>query len=602
VLPIFAALEVYRRIVVMMGAQMGKTAGLLNVIGHTLDDAPAPVIYVGPTRSNVDSVIEPQVTAMLKSAASLWSVTDQSRDAKKLAKRVNGVSLRLAWAGSPTELASQSAKIVLVDEVDRMEPIAGEGDPVTLAEARNANYSDGRTIITSTPTEGNVDVQKHPVTGVEHWKPAKPEDLPSHIWNLWQEGTRFEWAIPCPHCTAYFIPRFRNLWWPKDATPRIASREARLVCPECGAQIEDDRDAMNAAGQFLAPGQKVENGKVVGDIPESDTASFWVSGLMSPWRSWGQRAADWIRATRSGDQERIRATINLGFGEPYAFKGEALPADVVRECIGQYKRGEIPEGVKRITCGVDVQKRRLVYAVRGWGYSMESWLLDAGEIWGETEQQPVWQQLGDLLETDYGGLRIKRMGIDSGYRPGDKWRTPDNMIYAFCMQHRGRAVPTKGRDHLPKPYEAKFIDVNWRGAIVKNGVQLWHIDTDFFKSMIMARFSWPADQPGRFWVPQDVTDDYCLQLTAESRVSKPSGASIWIKVRPENHYLDCETINFAMAQSLGFHRRTRGPSKAAESASSTTSAAAVEAPPKPVVRKQMQPGPQSRRGNWVTRW
>ncbi len=182
---------------------------------------------------------------------------------------------------------------------------------------------------------------------------------------------------------------------------------------------------MNAAGHFIAPGQNVADGKVVGKPPDSDTASFWVSGLMSPWRSWGQRAADWIRANNSGDQERIRGIINLGFGEPYAFKGDALRAEVVRDCVGPYRRGDIPEGVKRITCGVDVQKRRLVYAVRGWGYSMESWLLDAGEIWGETEHDAVWQQLGDVLDTEYGGMRIKRMGVDSGYRPGDKFRVPD---------------------------------------------------------------------------------------------------------------------------------------------------------------------------------
>ncbi len=208
----------------MMGAQMGKTAGLLNVIGHTLDDAPAPVIYVGPTRSNVDSVIEPQVTAMLKSAPSLWAVTDQSRDAKKLAKTVNGVSLRLAWAGSPTELASQSAKIVLIDEVDRMEPIAGEGDPVTLAEGPQRELL-GRP----------VDHHEHADRGQRRRGKASgdrrssigsrrsPRICPVTSGRSGRKGTRFEWAVPCPHCAAYFIPRFRHLWWPDGATPRTAS-------------------------------------------------------------------------------------------------------------------------------------------------------------------------------------------------------------------------------------------------------------------------------------------------------------------------------------------------------------------------------------------
>lgn len=589
-----------------MGPQMGKTANFLNVIGQGLDDTPVPMLYIGPTRSNVDRVIEPQVTAMLKSVPSLWEKTDHSRKAQKLAKAVNGVTLRLAWAGSPTEMASMSAHTVLIDELDRMKPIPGEGDPVTLAEARTANYASGRIIITSTPTGGNVEVERNPKTGVMQWKEAKPEDLPSAIWKLWQEGTRFEWAVPCPHCSSYFVPRFRHLWWPEKATARIASREAKLVCPECGAQIDDQRDAMNARGEFLAPGQRVENGEVVGEPPDSDTASFWVSALMSPWISWGKRAADWIRATNSGDQERIRATINLGFGEPYAFKGDAQPPESVRECIGRYKFGEIPAGVRAITCGVDVQKRRLVYAVRGWGYSMESWLIEAGEIFGETENPAVWDQLGELIERDFSGKRIRRMGIDSGYRPGDKWRKPDNMVYDFCMEHRSRAVPTKGRDRLPKPLQPSLIDVTFRGKTVKNGLTLWHLDSDYFKSFLMSRLSWPDDKPGRYWVPEDVTDDYCQQLTAESRVAKPSGAAIWVRVRPENHYLDCEAINVAMAQSLGYHRRVRSSKEAApaQAAAAPDMPPAAVVPPRtaPVLRKAYHPGPPSRTKNWVTRW
>jgi phage terminase large subunit GpA-like protein len=549
---------------------------------------------------------------MLRSAPSLWAKTEKGRRAQKLAKRVAGVMLRLAWAGSPTELASQPAHTVVLDELDRMEAIAGEGDPVTLAEARQATYPDGRLIITSTPIEGNVDVERHPVTGIDHWKVAEPADVLSPIWKLWQEGTRFEWAVPCPHCKGYFVPRFRQLWWPEKATAREAQRDARLVCQRCGTHIEDsDKAEMNARGFYLAPGQDVVDGKVVGDIPESDTASFWASGIMSPWRSFGKMAAKWVRARRSGDQERIRAVINTDFGELYAFRGEAQPTTVVRACAGTYTHGEIPAAIKALTCGVDVQKKRLVYVVRGWGYSMESWLVDYGEMWGETDQTQVWEQLSALLERRWGetddkqGLVIKRMGIDSGYRPGDKWRRPDNLIYDFCLRHR-RAVPTKGRDRLNKPLQPSLIDVTHRGQTYKKGLQLWHLDSDYFKSWVHSRLVWPEDQPGRFWVPQDVSEDYCLQMTSETRVAKPSGLATWVKVRNENHFLDCEAINVAVAQSLGFHRKSRKRAEPAttERAPQETDQGAQAAPvpralpPKP--RRQFSAGRPMK--NWTTGW
>jgi phage terminase large subunit GpA-like protein len=559
-LPIMAACEDprYKRVVVMCGSQMGKTASLLNLIGKKLDDDPAPILYFGPTKSNVDGVIEPQVDQMLRGCDSLWRKTLQGRKAQKLVKRVAGVTLRLAWAGSATELASQPAHSVLIDEVDRMEPIPGEGDPVTLAEARIATYPDGRLIITSTPTEGNVTSSKHPKTGIEHWDVAEAEDLQSPVWLLWQEGTRFELAVPCPACGDYFVPRFKLLTWPEKCTPKRALKEARLACPCCGDLIGDEhRRSMADAGEFLAPGQSIVDGEVFGDPPDSDTASFWISGLLSPWRSFGQRAADWLRASRSGDQERVRSTINTRFGELYKAGADATPWEEVRGLCGAYSMGSVPAAVRALTCGVDVQKNRLIYVVRGWGLRGESWLIDEGEIWGETEQEAVWLELSELLDRDWAGKRIRRMAVDSGYRPGDKWRRPDHLVYSFALQHKARVIATKGHDTLSRPLAPSLIDVTFRGKTLKQGLQLWHMDSDYFKSWVHGRLLWPVDQPGAWHLPQDVTDEYCQQLTAEARVVKPSGKWTWVKVRRENHRLDCEALNVAAAHSMGLHRLQR---------------------------------------------
>lgn len=581
-----------------MGSQMGKTEGLLNVIGHKLDDDPAPILYFGPTKSNIDGVIEPRVTQMLRSAPSLWAKTLHGRRAQKLVKRVAGVTLRLAWAGSPTELSSQPAHTVLADEVDRMEPIPGEGDPLTLAEARIATYPDGRLIVTSTPTEGNVETYKHPQTGIEHWKVAKPEDIASPSWRLWQEGTRYEWAVPCPECDDFFVPRFKYLWWPKDVSARQAMKAARLNCPNCGSQINDLKKAwMNERGVYLAPGQKVEGGVVVGEPPEAADATFWASGLMSPWVTFGKRASDWIKAVASGDPERIRGVINTAFGELYRVGGEAPSWERVRERCGRYKDGEVPDEAHTLTGFVDVQKDRLIYLVRAWGHGMKSWRIEAAEIWGDTELEEVWERLAELRDRRFGEreLRIKRLGIDSGYRPGDARRTPDNRIYEFCRRFKGWALPTKGHNQMDKPLKPVLIDVTVRGKTVKNGLQLWHMDSDFFKSWVYARFEWPADQPGGWYVPSDVNDDYCQQVTAEARVLKPSGHAVWIRVRKENHYLDCEAGVVAIAYSIGLHTRVRPTPKAAEQAADAQTVAGA---PMPSAHKTPPARPA---GGWVQR-
>jgi phage terminase large subunit GpA-like protein len=577
-----------------MGSQMGKTANLLNVIGHKLDDDPAPVLYIGPTKSNVDGVIEPQVHQLLRTSPSLWAKTLKGRKSQKLIKRVSGVTLRMAWAGSATELASQPAHTVLVDEVDRMDPIPGEGDPVSLAEARIATYPDGRLIITSTPTEGSVTASKHPVTGIEHWDVADGRDVVSPVWKLWQEGTRHEWAVPCPDCAAFFVPRFKLLQWPEDCTPKRALREARLTCPNCGSLIGDERRTwMNTHGHYLAPGQWVEQGAVCGDPPDAETATFWASGLMSSWVTWGQRAANWLRASRSGDPDRIRTAINTGFGELYRIGADAPAWESVRALCGAYEAGQVPSEVRRITCGVDVQKNRLVYVIRGWGQRSTSWLIEAGELWGETEQDGVWSELGALLERDFDGRHIARMAVDAGYRPGDKWKRPDHMVYAFCREHAA-AMATKGHDTQSKPLAPSLIDVTVRGKLIKRGLQLWHVDSDYFKSWVHTRLQWPTNQPGAWHLPVDVTDDYCQQLTAEARTVKPSGRVAWVTIRRDNHFLDCEMLNVAAAYALGVHRMRDDP---------VVRAAPVAPTPRvePTAPPQRQAWMSNRKGTWFRR-
>jgi phage terminase large subunit GpA-like protein len=524
-----------------MGSQMGKTAGLLNVIGHRLDDDPAPLIYVGPTRNNIDNVIEPKINDLLKGTPSLWAKCAKGKHTTKTHKRIGGISLRLAWAGSPTELASDSAVMVLVDEIDRMAAnIQGEGHVMELAEARTSTYPDGRVIGTSTPTLGNVDSFIHPISKMEQW--AVSDMVASPIWRLWQEGSRYEWAWPCPHCGVYFIPRFCHLVWPDKATPDQARLAAYLRCPHCQGQIHDaHKTAMNQRGVFVAPGQSVtQEGEIRGeaDTRLTDTASFWVSGLcsFSHKKTWGFLAKKFLAAVNSGEPERIQGVINTDFGECFKMGGEAPEWRAVWDRQQPYPQGEVPSGVRLITAGVDVQKNRLVHVIRGWGARFESWLIDYGECWGETDQPPVWAELSDVLQREWQGHPLSKAAIDSGYQT--------TSVYQFCRRHPALAIAAKGHDQLEKPFKKTELDVNRQGKAVKHGLPLWHFNSDQMKSFVHSRINWPVDQPGGWWLCEGMTEAYCKQIVAEQRVVKLSGKIRWIKVKKDNHYLDAEALAY----------------------------------------------------------
>ncbi len=569
----------YNNVVGVMGSQMSKTDGcILNAIGWKLDDDPQPILYIGPTKKNTESISRDRVSKMILGVPSLQEGLLGGKQDKIAEKFINGVRLGFGWAGSATELASHPAFYVFIDERDRMGgDVDGEGDVNTLADARTATY-DGCTVTTSTPLVGDVECIIDDDTGLERWDVS--DNVASPTWRLWQEGSRHEWAWPCPSCYEYFIPRFKLLAWPEESTPQQAFKHAKITCPHCGELHEDSqKEWMNSLGVFVAPRQKikpyslndehaflsnidgedgfkpVEFGNFLAPYEETTDATFWVSGLCSPWRSYGHRARTFLNAVRSGEPGRIQAAINTGFGELYRISGEAPDWQQLKELIGDYEDGQVCPGVKLITCAVDVQQDCLYYVVRGWGLNFESWRIEAGQIFGNTEHDYVWQKLGNLLNKQFDGYPIHLMLIDSGYKPGEK-KNPKNQIYDFCRRFKGWAFPTKGHDRQDKPLKPSKIDVNYKGKVIKQGLQLWHLDSDFFKSFVHARLEWPEDQPGGFHLSQNTDDDYLKQITAEAKVIKPSGQSVWVKIRKDNHYLDCEYMNVAAAHILQVDKLT----------------------------------------------
>ena len=285
-------------------------------------------------------------------------------------------------------------------------------------------------------------------------------------------------------------------WGGTKCSPAEAKARARLRCPHCEALIEDTyRGAMNAAGRW----------RLTGD-PESETASFWVNGLCSPFVSWGDSAQQWLEAHASGEIENMRAVINTRFGELFRAPGDAPPAEAVKALRYGYKTGDCPAGVRVIMSGVDLQKSSLYYAVIGVGYGSEMWLLREGQLFGETDQLPVWSDLAELLEMFWGEQRmqIRGMLVDSGYRP--------EAAYNFALRYPGRVYASKGHDTLPVP--VKQSDAEPKRS------KFMHINTFYFKDFVHTRLRTPLGERGAFNLPIDCTDDFCEQLVAKCKNSR----------------------------------------------------------------------------------
>ncbi|WP_222937546.1 terminase gpA endonuclease subunit [Spartinivicinus ruber] len=544
----------YNRITFVMGTQMGKSVTMENVVGWRLDDDPTPVLYVAPTSNLIDSTIEPKFDALFLQSETLAKKYDHRRSTK-YTKWLGGIKFRFAWAGSPTELAADSAGLVLVDEVDRIVN-TNEGDTTTIIEARGDAFANSKVAYTATPTKGRVGRFTHPKTKTAHWEITELDKLHSKVWKLWQQGTRHEWCVPCPHCHHYFIP-WSGLLTPGigdegEVTPEAAEKKAGLRCPHCSVVIEDKyRRKMNERGVIIAPGEMVnQQGEITGTADTAGNTHFsaWVSGLcsFSPKKTYGYCAKRLIEALRTGDPETLQGVFNTVFGEPYDQPGDAPKWEEVKYHIcQQIPPGKVLANPKFLLCTVDVQKRRLVYVVRAWWPGMGSQLVEHGELFGETDHPEVWEALSLLLEQEWSGYGIKQMGIDSGYRPDD--------VYAFARKHRGRCRVLRG-DKMNRLFRMIRVGVTQQGRISRERTETrWDFDSSRAKAWVHSRIGRPYNKPAWWVLSSATTDDYCKEIVGEEYDELNDE---WKQVG-ENHYLDCEAMQFILANILNVHRIKR---------------------------------------------
>lgn len=551
----------YKRVAIVMSSQSGKTESYLDTIGERLDNRPAPIIFVGPSLQFVTEQFEPRLVEMFSQSTSLAGKVLgglDSKKQKKTLKRVAGTRVRLAHAGSSTALKSDSFALALIDELDELAAsVRGQGDPVELVEARLSTYADGILGVTSTPSMGLVQTEVDPVTGLEFWARGTADEISSPIWKLFQSGTRHHWSWRCPHCGEYFVPRSTCLKFDPKAPAAEVARTAYVQCPlpECGGVIEEHHKAeLNRTGRFVAPGQRVtSDGNVVGNAEDNTTLSLWVSGLASPFKTFGDRAAALVAAQQTGESAKVQAALNSAFGECYTPKGGDLPTwEELKARAMPYALGTVPEAARFLTAGIDVQSDRLYFVVRGWGPKATSWLVLQGALLGDTSDPAIWEELDEFLRAPVGATDrlIKLAFLDSGFRPGKPFQVPVNRVYEFCREHKRFVFPTKGSSTaMSRPLVQSKIEVNRKGSAEKYGLDMFRLDTDHWKSFVHERLGWNPERPGAWFVSNEATDDYFKQVVAETRVIQ-DGKPKWLQLHRDNHFLDCEAMAAAAAYLL----------------------------------------------------
>jgi phage terminase large subunit GpA-like protein len=471
-------------VVVQAAAQTGKTSAGLNWLGYVVHHAPGPMLVVQPSiemakrfsRQRLDPLIEE--TPVLRALVA----EPRSRDSGNtmLGKEFAGGSLILTGANSPTELRSMPVRYLFLDEIDAYPPDAsGEGDPVALAMARTATFARRKVLMTSTPT-------------IEGY---------SRIEAAYLESDQRRYFVPCPECGL-----FEPITWARIRWPKGKPQDAYLACDGCGAAIpERHKPALLQAGrwQATAPGDGV-------------VAGFHLSALYSPWRRWGDIAAEHARVHK--DPARLQAFVNGTLAETWQDQaGEAVPADPLMARRETWD--DLPAGVRVLTAGVDTQGDRLELQVVGWGADEEAWVLDYKVLVGDPSGPRVWADLDAALAASYrhaSGVRlgVRAVCVDTGGLHA-------KAAYEFCRtRHDRRVWAIKGRGGPGVPPWPR------RPSRSKVRTNVYVVGVDGIKDALAARLRLPEPGPGFVHLHRKLDAEYVRQLTAEHAITR------WIKGRP----------------------------------------------------------------------
>lgn len=504
------------RVVVMKAAQVGGTECALNFIGFAIHHVPSNIMLVMPStemiRRNTPTRIDPLIehTPALRSLVVPFRSRDGGNSTTR--KAFVGGELLMVGANSPLGLRSLPARFILLDEVDAYPADAdGEGDPVALAERAAITYRGRRKILqVSTPT----------VAGF------------SRIEKAYEESDQRKWFVPCPSCGEYHTLEWANVRWPEGRRD-----QAHLVCPHCGAIIDDaQRLAMVAAGEWRAtsPG-------------EGKAAGFHIGGLLSPFNTLRDLALEHGQVYH--DPPRAKAFRNIKLGELWHDEAATPP-----DSMGLYERAEswgadLPAGVVLLTAGVDTQDDRLEYELVGWGRDEESWSIEHKIIWGDPAGPDVWRALDHDLSRSFQHAReiapmpVRAVCVDSG---GHHTAS----VYRYCAERTARRIwAIKGRGGAGVPVWPR------RPSRKKGqGSTVFLVGVDAAKEALYARLKRSEPGPGYCHFPSGRDAEWFRQLTAESlatRYVKGRPVREWRKAPGDrNEALDCRVYAAAALQGL----------------------------------------------------
>jgi len=557
----------YERIVVIKSGQSGITTTVLaGMMLYSIFQEPTHILYVRPSDEDVQKFSKKELKNLLDGSPNLRGFFKESKGKEQSnnikLKLFPGGSLTMIGSGSAGALAGFSAKIVLIDEVDKMKPVPGVGNVLDLAETRSKTFTGyGRKLIyVSTP------------------ELAGSENTVGDLYST--KSDMRKWFSPCPYCGEYQTIEWANV---KYSHCKETLDDIYIECIACKGHISElQRMPMVRKGEWRVTNHSPERAGFPG-FSFNDLISPLSGGLVAIVREWLDIGMD---------QLKLKNFINERLGQPWE---EKAPNQISSNSI--FNRRErysypIPYGVGMLTMGVDVQDDRLEYSVWGWGKDDESWLIRHGIILESPGLARAWETLESVIYSDYAhesgaSIPLDRVCVDTGGHF-------TSQVYNFVHKRWPQIVPIKGSSVLGAPMTPA------RGAPAgPRNILRYDLGVDSIKDQLFSYLQIDTEGPGYVHFPEhaisinpEYDEEYFKQIVAEvPAYHYVSGQKTkYYKQIRRNEALDCWVYAYGGFKMANYSNilptrlqelRYRGPVQA-EVAQPIT-------PPRQVVTPQQQP-------------
>ena len=488
-----------RDIVVVAGAQVGKTEMLLNVIGFHIHHDAAPILLVQPTLEMAQAFSKDRLAPMLRDTPALkYKVKDpRSRDANNTTthKVFTGGHISLVGSNSAAGLASRPIRVVLCDEVDRYPSSAGsEGSPILLARKRSATFHNRKMVMVSTPTNKGA----------------------SMIESQYQESDQRQFFVPCEDCGTVQTLKWANVQWEKDKP-----ETAFYNCEACGSVWDDPKR-----------NRSVRKGEWVATADFTGIAGFHINGLYSPWTVLADAVRDFLVAKKAPDT--LRVFVNTFLAETWEDQGETV-GDIDFQSREDDWGETVPDEIVVVTAGIDVQDDRLELEIVGWGRDEESWSLGYKTLYGDPSTPHLWNDLDNILKAAYTTESGRQLGIRAACIDSGGHYT--QAVYNFVRPREGRRIfAIKGMGGEQRPLVSRPTKNN----IGK--IKLFAVGTFPIKELIFSRLRVQSEGAGYCHFPAGRSDEYYQQLANSEKIvtkyQKGFPRRDFVKTRTRNEALD----------------------------------------------------------------